>query len=233
MQVSRYPPSCILHDPLIPFRSPILKAHGRPSNAHSWGGHCCDYSKKGALAALTARDVVRNCMQGICVACSEYQNGRPSVFRHPFSGTGNKIVTAERLQGGSSTQWGRGCGERRRGENYRLPSLQGNNSVECRDAPDSELSRKMFRDVVPPGRTGKSMHNGDSTKVKEDLGNACWFCEGVRRMFIPSPTKVKLPCVLIMIRIPVWRSSLVMVIKVFTRGVPSARYCQRSHINKR
>ena len=41
----------------------------------------------------------------------------------------------------------------------------------------------------------------------------------------PSQKKVNLPCVLIIMRIPVWRSSLVIVIKDLTRGVPSSRYC--------
>ena len=39
-----------------------------------------------------------------------------------------------------------------------------------------------------------------------------------------KPTKVKLPWVLMIMRIPVCRSSRVMVINELTRGVPSERY---------
>lgn len=133
----------------------------------------------------------------------KYQDGGSSILRCPIPGASKKVATPEGLQYDCSIQWRKRCGERGWSEDDRLPGLEGNNSIERRNAADGEVPREMFRNVVPPGGTGEPVHNRDSAEVEKDGRNACRFCKRVRRAVIPNLIKANLPCVLMMIRIPV------------------------------
>ena len=74
------------------------------------------------------------------------------------------------------------------------------------------------------------MHYGNPAEIEQHGRNACRFCKWVSNAFAPEPTEVNLPWVLIIIRIPVCRSSRVIVIRELTRGVPSERYYWRNGV---